>query len=73
MKQNDATFTINTVARLLVKTTFCFNGSTESKIFFRKKSLKKYLEKIFQEGSVEAQIEAEEKFFDKDKKQDPNF
>ncbi len=57
MKQNDANFTINTVVGLLIKTTFSLKGSTESKIFFRKKSLQKYLEKIFQEGSVEAQIE----------------
>jgi len=57
MKQNDATFTINTIASFLTKTAFTTNGETESKLFFRKKSLKKYLEKIFQEGSIETQIE----------------
>lgn len=57
MNQNDANFTVDSVIGFITKTTFCINGSTENKYFFRKKSLKKYLEKIFQEGSVESQID----------------
>lgn len=51
MKQNDAKFTIRTVFVFMLKTTFCLNGSAENKVFFRKKSLQKYLERIFQESS----------------------
>lgn len=49
MKQNDAKFTISTLAGFLTKTNLFVNGSTESKLFLRKKSLENYLEKIFQD------------------------
>ncbi len=57
MKQNDAKFVASTIAGFLIRTTFLFNGTTKNKLFFRKKSLQKYLKEVYLENFADTLVE----------------